>query len=453
LADLIKRRRIVDPHVDAPRSQRAAARSGKSSATRRSRRPSAGCPPTPRIPPPPVDAVLPAGLRVGDLGRVGQQTRCGIITGSTGSSPAGSNKDIDHDDANLSLILFHSLAGVRTSTVQLSKDVSVDADARLGKPVSVTVPDADATQTFGHVHFTYPVGEFRRLGLDMTGKNFDRMYTAQIGAETPDVFASVSGLWEKPGGGGDGYCLAWHQPGGYPTGFVRKLVRKDLASVALQLASEAANSEGGLTLTTRQVGDYTRGWRVYSPVPKLPAKRTLFHNGDRHTEFQTSLGSGAMEQGQPKLLSYRDDQFTSYQAGRQYHQRWNHGIFGPAFPAPDPQQTWTDREVGISPYGQPHPVLAVDIQRRPRPGSAPGAPDSMRVTVTRDGRPVHERASLLTAFDVPADEGVYEATADFTRGAPTELATRGSPRSGRSAPPTPCSRSTCRWRRSGSNRR
>jgi len=48
----------------------------------------------------------------------------------------------------------------------------------------------------------------------------------------------------------------------------------------------------------------------------------------------------------------------------------------------------------------------------------------MRVTVTRDGRPVHERASLLTAFDVPADEGVYEATADFTRGAPTELATR-----------------------------
>jgi subtilisin family serine protease len=320
------------------------------------------------------------------------------------------------------------LTSLLAPTVNLDRDTTITMDGRIAKPLSVTVPDSGATQYFGHVHHTVAFGGLLALGEDLTGPNFDRMYTGQIGPDDKAVTTSVSGAWAKPDADGSIsdspyiYNLAWHTRGGHPNGFERKVTPRDLARVDTTFDSEVTGSQGGLISERRAVGDQSRGWGVYAGIKALPAHRTMYYNSDGNTEFRTQFNSGVVVDGTPTPLSFRISPFTAYQAGVGTTDRWNNGVYGPAFPTPQENMGDYDRQVEISRTGNRitfWPSLISDSSGQ----TADAVTDQESLTVTRNGEAFYTGSLITDAFNVPAGEATYRATTALTRSAPAELST------------------------------
>ncbi|MDQ1651772.1 MAG: hypothetical protein QOI35_972 [Cryptosporangiaceae bacterium] len=313
--------------------------------------------------------------------------------------------------------------------VTVGKDSGLTMDARIAKPLSATVPDPTASQYFGHIHFTIGTKGGRILGEDMTGPDFDGMYSGQVGRDDLAITSTVSGSWAKRDADGSIdtspylYNLAWNQLAHYPTGFQRKAGPADLATVTERFASEIAGSEGGITTSNRFTGDLSRGWAVYAGLAVLPTTRTVFHNTDGGAEFRTEFGSGTVSaDGEQHYLSTHRNRYTAYEAGKKYFLDWNRAVYGPAFPQPQENLSWFDREE--SAYRTGNQVIfwpSVFSDGAERTGEAETA--SERITITRDGQPVLDEHTITTGFVAPAASGVYTATIALTRAAPAELAT------------------------------
>ncbi|MEV4161950.1 S8 family serine peptidase [Nonomuraea dietziae] len=112
--------------------------------------------------------------------------------------------------------------------LDLTENQTLELDARLGKPISVTVPDPSALQIGAEV--TYNDG---RTSHHLTSNRFDNMATGQLGPDrTYDgVVTKVGGTWAQTGADGSTdnslrvYNLAWFHDGGMVTGFRREVGR------------------------------------------------------------------------------------------------------------------------------------------------------------------------------------------------------------------------------------
>jgi subtilisin family serine protease len=335
----------------------------------------------------------------------------------------------------ISSMVFDNDPQVRgaTSLVQpvfaVDRPQTVTFDARIGKPVSVSVPRTGATQVLASVEFTmtFPNGGY---GSAFIGDTFDGVYTAQVGPKGKiDGFSSsVTGQWGQVQPDGRllnspyAYLLSWFEQGRMMDGFQRKVAERELARVHAEMGVEAAAP--GLQATklgfARLAGDQGGGGWASGFTYDLPNSRTEYYNTDRNVEHRSSfmqeVPSADPQFPFPMPISGNDSAWTQYRAGRSYHEVWNRAVFGPAFPAPDWPLLWATR-TGDSMLIAP-PMYGDHAGRAGFSNT-----DTAGIAVYRDGVKVIEEPYLGSEFAAPAAAGRYRVTVTGTRSAPFTLST------------------------------
>jgi hypothetical protein len=289
---------------------------------------------------------------------------------------------------------------------------TVNLDARLGKPVHITVPDPAAIPITAELttrDHTY--GGITNIG-GLTGPSFDGLYSARIGPDTSGpgpVTTIVGGRWAHPGPDGskmdspETYVLYWFAEGHMNSGFERTVTKADLAAVHLDLGSTVPGVESwsdASASTTSGEGNFV-GWGV--PL-HAPFNRITYHNPG-------ALWRGSFMEDDTTGLELLYAPATAYEAGKRYHQTWNRAVFGPAFGLVerDPDDT-----IFVFPelYGDGlgHSGVSFISQER--------------ITLTRDGADVlGDDSEGGKRYTVSAGASTYKVNVVADRGAPGTLST------------------------------
>jgi len=219
--------------------------------------------------------------------------------------------------------------------LQLTGNTSTDLDARLAKPVTVTVPNAEAKLAVGSLGYQRRTADGHG-GLDSSLLLFDfaDVYTAQVGPDLPpeQLTGYVASQWAKQGSDGrftnSPYLYAQYNvtPGHFPTGFVRNVKSKELAEVTQQI--NAASDR----MVERVVFASAGGWSIVLDY-KQPTSTKVFADAKPvawGTEVSEIEPSTDPENPFPDTITKLEGPFREYQAGKKYHERFNAAVFTPA---------------------------------------------------------------------------------------------------------------------------
>ncbi|MEV4113379.1 hypothetical protein [Nonomuraea sp. NPDC049695] len=306
----------------------------------------------------------------------------------------------------------------------LNSSQIVVLDARLGKPVSIGLPRTSVTPLPLLSEVTYDVKTLdgREMYDEWAGgqESFDRLSVAQIGTgRRDDLVTKIGGQWAVPGPGGDltdspaAYRLAWFVRGQVPTGFVRNVEQKDLATVHRDYAVQWAGSRaevGSRALPADR--DFPSSTFVIGF--SLPFLHTEYHNTDDGIRWQ----HGTREQLADDIHLV-DSPPVRYAAGRVYTEKWNRGVFGPVLidSRELPLVTHTGNVI------QARPALFGDGAGRTGASSLATA----HIALYRDGRLVTEAPRpFLQAVQVPPGDAAYRLQVEAGRPPAATLSTRVS---------------------------
>ncbi|MCE7007628.1 hypothetical protein LWC34_33115 [Kibdelosporangium philippinense] len=205
--------------------------------------------------------------------------------------------------------------------LDMTKDVRLDLDARVAKPVVVKAPDPTAKLVFGDI--SVPFG-----GMDVD--NLDGVAIAHLGPRTKDVTAWINTQWQ----GADFYALAWHFNDGLPDGFRRTPSHRELAKVHAKFGATRKGTMGYRTLipaTGPSDLDDDRGSAIAVEVP-LPSERTEYYNTDTYWIPELRQVEAAEEPPPPWETDHSViARPQRYPAGT-YERPFNYAIVGPAVP-------------------------------------------------------------------------------------------------------------------------
>jgi hypothetical protein len=292
--------------------------------------------------------------------------------------------------------------------LDLAENQTLDLDARLGKPISVTVPDPSAAQvgaqvTFSDGKFSYPLASDR----------FENLATAQLGPDRAydGSLTQITGTWAPPGGSRT-YRLAWFHEGGMVTGFRRKVAGRDLAAIHTSYAAHLTGGRGRATAAAQPPG---------GPISDLltettfttPSVRTEYVNADGGTKWRHYFWEDGPDSGETAFES----NLTSYTPGRAYRESWNLGVFSPVLAGGEDSGGLTRSGDSIR-------------AKVPMYGDGAGhagwaATTRARVALYRDGILVAEHSELGgKGFRVPPSAANYRLVVETERGAPATLSTR-----------------------------
>ncbi|MEV4244347.1 S8 family serine peptidase [Streptosporangium canum] len=292
---------------------------------------------------------------------------------------------------------------------------TLELDARLGRPVSVTVPNPSAVQLDAQVTYSDELST-----QTFVSGRFENMATAQLGPDQTydDVMAGIGGVWAQAGanGGTDDsprtYRLAWFHSGGMVTGFQRRVADRDLAAIH---ADYAAHLPG----VQRRAGSASSGDARMS-IHLAPVR---FTTPSVHTDYVNADGGIRWrhffwEDGPDVEETFFESPLTSYIPGRGYRESWNRGVFGPTLPPVGEDfggltRTGDTIRVNVPMYGD----------GAGRAGRAATA--KARTALYSDGRLIGERPALGgKGFAVPAGAAGYRVVVEADRRAPDTLSTR-----------------------------
>jgi hypothetical protein len=298
-------------------------------------------------------------------------------------------------------------------TIELNAPKQVNLDARLGKPIAVTVPDRSATSVWAEFTAWEHLSDGTRNISTLAGPSFTGMFTAQIGPDTGagPVSAALSSRWARPGPDGtvtdspETYLLAWFNKGRMVTGFNRRFTTRDLATVHADYGSQAAGVLSWNETLALASNDEGPVWSF--PVPfHAPFTRTVHYSAEGGVRWRDQFVEGAG-------ISDMTAAPTIYQAGCEYTQVWNRGVFGPSFGIATRDADVMFARIGL--YGD-------GVGR-----SGFSATARQQVVLTRDGVVVPiSNDPEGSRFTVPPGEGTYRLQIDADRDAPATLSTRTS---------------------------
>ncbi|GAA4670382.1 S8 family serine peptidase [Phytohabitans rumicis] len=291
--------------------------------------------------------------------------------------------------------------------LELNAPRRVTLDARLGRPISVTVPDRSAISVLAEVTVIEPIADGLTRANSLLSSSFAGMYTARIGPDTRTVSTAVNGRWALPGPDGtltdspETYLLTWVK-GRMVTGFERRVTGGDLATVHADYASQAPGVTSSNEARAATPNGHGPIWGYGIPF-HAPFTRTLHYTTEDGLGWRETFMEGAG-------LTVTVTAPTVYRPGREYTQRWNRGVFGPAFGQ-------ASREADS---------VRVDMRLHSDGAGRPG--DSLtareRVTLTRDGADLPgTEEGLGMRFAVPPQEGTYRLQIESDRDAPATLST------------------------------
>ncbi|MET7462648.1 S8 family serine peptidase [Nonomuraea sp. NPDC005501] len=294
--------------------------------------------------------------------------------------------------------------------LDLAENQTLDLDARLGKPISVTVPDPSAAQvdaqvTFSDGTFSYP----------LVSERFENLTTAQLGPDRAydGSLTQITGTWAPPGGSRV-YRLAWFHEGGMVTGFRREVAVRDLAAIHTTYAAHLTGGRGRAAAAAQPPG---------GPITDLltettfttPSVRTEYVNADGGTKWRRYFWEDGSEGGETAFES----SLTGYTPGRAYRESWNLGVFSPVLArGEDPgvlTRSGDSIRANVPMYGDGAGHVGWAATTR------------ARVALYRDGVLFAERSELGgKGFRVPPDAANYRLVVETERGAPATLSTRTS---------------------------
>lgn len=219
--------------------------------------------------------------------------------------------------------------------LELTKNTTITVDTRTTKPISVT-PPGPATFLMADVGYSVRTATSRLIStiLVLAGGNLSQASLGHLGPPSPpETLTGIANTaWTAPESAF--YGLAWFPEGVVPAGFTRKVTKKELATVHARFGAPVPGRFGWRS----QIPMTTDG-TFLSPgsgreVP-LPGAATEYVNTDGVS------WTGKLQQRSDGLETELFGPLRTYRAGREYSERFNHGMFGPALP---PQgDPWVDR--------------------------------------------------------------------------------------------------------------
>jgi subtilisin family serine protease len=306
----------------------------------------------------------------------------------------------------------------------VDKKSTVPIDARLAKPVSVTVPQAGATPTLIALNADWETDNFGAGASALSGR-FEGTYSGQIGSTAPeDSFlgsADVSFARLQNDSFDNSpytYDLAWFYPGTFPTGLRKSPHGRDLATIRAGYATEAPGAQGYKS-NMAQYGAGGGGWSVLLPFD-LPFTRTEYVNVDGKAGWSSSFSQilpPADPSSFPEEISGSYEPMTTYQGGRTYSQAWNRAVFGPSVAEASWPFDWVIRTgdtvsvyVPLWSEGSGHAGWSVS--------------DAVHYALYSGDKLVGEFDGEYGEFAVPAGAATYRLEATATRSAPHTLSTQ-----------------------------
>ncbi|SCG79883.1 Serine protease, subtilisin family [Micromonospora echinaurantiaca] len=308
-----------------------------------------------------------------------------------------------------------------TSLVRPSLDLTTDAaltmDARLAKPIAVSVPNPKATAVFQEAGWTIRTEQPQIWGSNdpygaLMYVSLDRLRTAQIGAgRTPGFVSYVHGMWGQRAEDGSlhnspyVYRVYLYEPEKMMTGLTRKLRAGDFATVRSQISADVAGMPVARTAVAHAPGNspvYREGRNVPpSFTYDVPSTITEYYNQDKKAVWQsTSAQIG---------YTYYQSAWTSFRPGRTYTVKWANAVAGPVFPEPNFGQQFATRYWGDL-IGGPGPLHGDGSGHM---GFRHTVGGSVQVDLYRNGVKIGDASEAPWVWNVPAETGDYRLAATF----------------------------------------
>ncbi|MEV4759677.1 S8 family serine peptidase [Micromonospora sp. NPDC049559] len=305
----------------------------------------------------------------------------------------------------------------------LDHDQTVTLDARSAQPVVVTVPDPTARELFLQVDGAAELAYGYLIFGATTFDGYGHVLTGRVGPDTTaDGFVTTVGATyaqlDAEGFAHDTYNLRWLVDGRVPTGFRRTVARAELAEVRMDQGQQQPGTTGVVGARSEIPGEYEQSLSRVVPVT-LPGTRVDYHNADGGVRWVKDLEEVVVppDGGWPEFVAALTSPLTRYVAGRTYSERWNRGVFGPAFPTPprDPR-LWITRSGDTL---EVEPPLYGDVG-----GREGGATSTQTYTLYRDGVKFATSEPPFPSFTLPPEPATYRLEVTADRPAAARLSTR-----------------------------
>ena len=296
-------------------------------------------------------------------------------------------------------------------SLSVNGDTDLTLDARAGKPVEVSVPDADAVRADSSVSVGVRNGSGSWVSYGGIVNGRVPVYTAQLGANGGDNVVSVirSALSDGSEPSAYAYQLAWYRPGTLPTGFTPKLTAKRLAT---ERTSARGQAPAGSTYL--ESAATVPGYPLTPIYTSAPVSATRYFNTDGGISW-TSRAAQWSDDSVDYYTVTTTGPPTTYQAAKTYTSTWNAPIVAPC-PAAGGGWTGDQLTVRVGPY----------CDSAGHPGYVDQSLDTPAGTTTlyRDGVEVATSDVPGHAlFTAQPTKGSYRLEVDSTRAASFELST------------------------------
>jgi hypothetical protein len=296
---------------------------------------------------------------------------------------------------------------------------SIAVDARKGRPLSVTLPVADATPVLSEVAAIFNNGELG-ASFGVLGEGFDGIYSGQLGpsGRVPGFFSKVAQTRAKLAADGEVlnspliYNLAWFVEGRLVTGFAKRVAPGSLAKVKRSFANQGP-VDGTAVNFSLLPGKVEGGFGVGLPFT-LPFGRTEYLSTEGGVRWEPIFDESFPGEEFPEFASVLYGPRIGYKAGRTYSEAWNRAVFGPSMADPLFFGEWASR------VGDTMLVFApLFSDQDSRAGFSRF--DSAYVKIFRNGAKVAEVAEPFAEVEVPRAAGRYRVEMQVKRGAPHRL--------------------------------
>ncbi|MEW1718137.1 S8 family serine peptidase [Streptomyces sp. NPDC093109] len=306
--------------------------------------------------------------------------------------------------------------------IVMDRNTSLTLDARVAKPVSVTLPDREATAASGvlAVRRTTDDGQ-GRLTSSWLGA-FDRLSFAQIGgrATTGSLRTMIGGVWSRPEAsdatGSPHYRLAYSLPDRRgAAGLTRHLTRGDLARIDSTLGASVAGKRADVSAVPYAADGMSSAGVALRSTAALPRPQIDYVN----TEAAVSWGF-IVTQNSPTLqneASYYSPE-RRYRAGRTYRTSYGVGVFGPGLGLAEGRDSFGNEGWGLLRTGDTLRMrLPLHTDGEGHPGSTGlRFGGSARTTLVADGSTLADIAAPpSTNVNVPAGEARYTLSTDLSQ--------------------------------------
>ncbi|MEV1067095.1 S8 family serine peptidase [Streptomyces sp. NPDC050263] len=305
--------------------------------------------------------------------------------------------------------------------IVMDEDTSLTLDARVAKPVDVTLPDRQATTATGvlAVRRTMDNGQ-GRLTSSWLG-SFDRLSFAQIGgrATTGSLQTMIGGVWTRPeaydGASLPQYRLAYSLPDKRGAGLTRRLTRGDLARIDSTLGASVASKRADVSAVPYAADGMTSAGVALRSTAALPRVQTDYVN----TEAAVSWGFIVTQNGQTlqNEASYYSPE-RRYRPGRTYRTSYGVGVFGPGLGLAEGRDSFGSEGWGLFRTGDTLRMrLPLHTDGLGHPGSTGlRFGGSARTTLVGDGSTLVDIAAPPSSnVTVPAGELRYTLSTDLTQ--------------------------------------